>query len=757
MKKLIEGLRHFQQNIHWQRQELFDRSTSGQKPQALLVTCSDSRVLPDQLMQADPGDLFVHRNAGNLIPNPETPSGEAATIEYALTNLGVSDIVVCGHYRCGAIKALLDADLQPQESPIGAWLKHASETLTVMEKDHSQLVGQERWDKAVEQNVLVQLRSLTNHPTVAAGLAAGKLRLHAWVLRFESSEVMAFDPITESFTPLLEMPEVHAAIPASREISKPSATWISTSAVANSSPVTTTWIASLQRDVAASLTVFMIALPLCLAIARACGVPPELGVITGVVGGLVVGLLSGSPLQVSGPTASQIAVVVGVAQTQGLAALGVAVSLAGVLQVVAGVLRLGQWFRAVSPAVILGMLAGIGVALFAQQFHLAVDDPPTDSPLMNLAGIPRAAVGAFSGHYGHAGHVPAAITGLLTLGILLSWQKMAPNGLRAVPAVLIAVVVSTVTAALLRLPVQFVQFGNVLDAISFPSHAKFTELLRDGFVWRAALTIAFVASAESLLCAAAVDRMHRGSRTRFDKELAAQGAGNALCGLLGALPLAGVIVRSSLNVQSGANSRLASVLHGVWLFGFALLLPGLLRLIPTATFAAILVYTAAKLMDVRSIRELWAESRVEGFICVATLIAVVVVDLLTGVLLGLGLSTLNLIYAFARLRIRYREDLQSGKAKLVLEGSATFLRLPKLAAVLDRIAPGTAVHVDCGALSYIDHSCLTLLTNWGTQHETAGGQVVVDWNLLRSRFRAARPRPRVEPDATRTRMDFKST
>ncbi|MEO2088007.1 MAG: carbonic anhydrase, partial [Gemmataceae bacterium] len=203
MDKLIQGLRHFRQNVLWERQELFERSTRGQRPLALLITCSDSRVLPDTLMQADPGDLFVSRNAGNIVPPPDTPGGEGATVEYAVTALGVTDIIVGGHYRCGAVKAMLEPAEARDMPKVAEWLAHAGDVRAAVERAHPGAAGEELWDRAVERNVLVQLDSLSKHPVVAAGLAAGTLRLHAWVLRVESSEVLAYDPCTATFSPLL--------------------------------------------------------------------------------------------------------------------------------------------------------------------------------------------------------------------------------------------------------------------------------------------------------------------------------------------------------------------------------------------------------------------------------------------------------------------------------------------------------------------------------------------------------------------------
>ncbi|MBI2805527.1 MAG: STAS domain-containing protein [Planctomycetes bacterium] len=747
MQKLIEGLRHFQDCVRWERREHFERGVEGQKPYALLITCSDSRVMPETLMQTNPGDLFVSRNAGNLVPPPDTPGGEAATIEYAVSTLGVTDIIVCGHYRCGAVKALLDADTTSEaSSPMSLWLAHAAETRAVMDRDHPDLNGEDRWDKAVEQNVLVQLCNLAKHPVVAAGLAAGALRLHGWALRFESGEVVAYDPHTRSFVALLDMPTVHAAVHAPDDCCKLPAPDHRREPPAPQSAPVPKWFEALKSDIPASLVVFMVALPLCLAIAKACGVPAEIGLITGIVGGILAGLLAGSPLQVSGPAAGLIVILLDVVEKQGIAMLGVVVFLAGLVQLAAGVLRLGQWFRAVSPAVIIGMLAGIGAVIFAQQFHVAFDDAPSRSPLMNFLQIPRALVDIFdgNGHHGHPGHLPAAIIGALTLLVLVLWKSFCPKKLQAIPAVLVAVVLATAVTALLALPIQRVEFDSLASAVKWIDFAALPGLLTSASVWQVALTIALVASAETLLCAAAVDQMHTGPRTRYDRELAAQGIGNAVCGLLGALPMTGVIVRSSANVKAGGRTRWSAVLHGVWILAFVLLLPGVLRLVPTAALAAILVLTGIKLIEIHAIRALWKESRAEGIICIVTAVTVFSVDLLAGVLLGVGLSIAKLIYTFSRLRIRRKGDPASGRMTLVLEGSATFIRLPKLAAALETVPPGITLHVDFKGLSYIDHACLTLLMDWEKQHEATGGKLVLDWETLRARFRNARPRPRAE-------------
>lgn len=750
MKKLIEGLKHFQQNLLWEKREKFERSAQGQSPCAMLITCSDSRVLPETIMQADPGDLFVSRNAGNLVPSAETISGEGATIEYAVKALGVTDIIVCGHYRCGAVKAILYPEEACTLSKTKQWLGHAAETCSSIRHDHPDLDGEALWDKAVERNALLQVSNLSKHPAVAAGLAASTVRLHAWVLRFETSEVLAYDQTTGDFVPLVNMPVVYPALPLyDHQCPSPAG---AKEEVPKAFQPSATWLESLLKDVTASLVVFAVALPLCVAIAKACGMSTAAGIITAVVGGTVVGALGGGPLQVSGPTAGLIAVLLGIGDRLGLASLGVVIFLAGLIQIGAGALRVGQWFRVVSPAVILGMLAGIGAMLFAQQFHITVDDAPARSPLVNLLQIPAAVWGVFDGHNGHQGHLAAGVMGVLTLSILILWSQFTPGRLKMIPGVLIAVLVATIVTAVFDLPIQRVEFESLASGITVFAPLSLLQALQNSSVWQAAFTVAIVGSAETLLTAAAIDQMHTGPRTRYDRELAAQGIGNAICGMLGTLPMASVIVRSSANIQAGAKSRLATILHGVWMLAFVLLLPNVLRLVPTAALAAVLVLTGLKLIDLRAIRKLWSESRSEAAIFATTAASVFLLDLLTGIIIGIVLSAIKLIRVFTRLRIDARNDVKSRQLTLQLEGSATFLSLPTLAAALDNVNSGVKVQVDTRRLSYIDHSCLSLLDNWEKQHQATGGSVMIDWTTLRDRFQGTAARPNLASEASTDRQ-----
>jgi MFS superfamily sulfate permease-like transporter len=480
-------------------------------------------------------------------------------------------------------------------------------------------------------------------------------------------------------------------------------------------------------------------------IAIASGVPPALGLITGIVGGLVVGFLAGSPLQVSGPAAGLAVIVWELVQSHGVAALGPIVLLAGLLQLVAGALKWGQYFRAVAPPVIYGMLAGIGVLIFASQFHVMMDDSPRGSGLQNLLSIPAAVYKGVFPPDGTA-HQLAALIGLVTIGSVLLWTRFRPAKLAFLPAPLLAVVAGMTVAFAGRFGIKYVEVpSNLALAITLPNLESLGVLLSPAVIGAAA-ALALIASAETLLCAIAVDRMHNGPRTDFDRELRAQGAGNMICGFLGALPMTGVIVRSAANVQAGATSRRSAIMHGVWLLAFVAALPFVLRLMPTACLAAILVYTGYKLVNVDNVRALAKYGRSAVGIYLATVVAIVATDLLTGVLVGIALSVVRLIYTLTHSALRLEIDSQTQRADLYMEGAATFFAVPRLAALLDRVPAGHALHIHLDRLQHIDHACMDLLHAWKQQHEPLGSTLEVEWDDLVCKYQG----PRAQPDEVRS-------
>ena len=204
MQKLVDGIHRFQRDLFSEDQQLFETLVDGQSPLALFVTCSDSRIDPNRLTQTRPGELFIQRTAGNIVPPyGSVYGGEAATIEYAVSVLKVRDIVICGHSHCGAMAGLLNPESIEKLPAVKAYLEHAEATRRIVEENYSHLTDPEkRLTLTVEENVLVQLESLRTHPSVAAAVGRGELKLHGWVYKFETGEVFAFDPDRAQFHPL---------------------------------------------------------------------------------------------------------------------------------------------------------------------------------------------------------------------------------------------------------------------------------------------------------------------------------------------------------------------------------------------------------------------------------------------------------------------------------------------------------------------------------------------------------------------------
>jgi carbonic anhydrase len=205
MQKLIQGIHQFREDHFCRLQGLFEQLAKGQNPETLFITCSDSRIDPNLLTQSRPGDLFILRNAGNIVPpHGAANGGEAATIEFAVTGIGVKDIIICGHTQCGAMKGLLQPELVASLPAVAAWLSHAETTRRIVLDNYSQLDGDRLVTAAVEENVLVQLENLRTLPSVAPRLVRGDLHLHGWVYKIETGEVFAYDLASGQFVPVAQ-------------------------------------------------------------------------------------------------------------------------------------------------------------------------------------------------------------------------------------------------------------------------------------------------------------------------------------------------------------------------------------------------------------------------------------------------------------------------------------------------------------------------------------------------------------------------
>lgn len=488
----------------------------------------------------------------------------------------------------------------------------------------------------------------------------------------------------------------------------------------------------LARDFLASIVVFLVALPLCLGIAQASALASDegdqqraaqVGILTGCIGGIIVGTLAGCPLQVSGPPAGLVVLVLAAKSDLGLTGFGWALLIAGVFQFSCGLLRFGAAFRAISPAVVHGMLSGIGLLIAASQLHVLLDHKPDPSGngLRNILGLPEAFLTAIIPSH-EVSHDDAAILGLITIGIILFWDRLRPARLKMIPAPLVALTVATLVATLLNFPVRRIQLaGSLSEAFHWLEWSQVQDL-----PWRLivghGLAIGLVASAESLLSAAAVDTLARSKPSDNNRELLAQGVGNTLCGIAGLLPITGVVVRSVANIQSGATTRASAIFHGFWLLAMVLLAPGLLAWIPTGALASVLVYTGFRLIDFAFMKRMWTLDRGELAIFLVTMGLTVGEDLLIGVASGIGLALVRLLWKLTKLRVSQKEN-----GTIAFLGNATFLRLPVLHKQMSELMKSDQeVRLDLKGVMHMDHAFGEALMQWKQRLESRGRKVNLD-------------------------------
>ncbi|TDW23711.1 carbonic anhydrase [Kribbella kalugense] len=462
----------------------------------------------------------------------------------------------------------------------------------------------------------------------------------------------------------------------------------------------------LHHDLPASLVVFLIAIPLSLGIAAASGAPLIAGLVAAVVGGVVAGALGGSPLQVSGPAAGLTVVVAGLVTQFGWAATAAITCAAGVVQILLGVTRIGRLALSLSPAVVHGMLAGIGVTIAVQQLHVVLGGKAQSSLIDNVIALPAQLIA----HHGHS-----VAVGVLTVAVVLVWPKI-PR-VKVIPAPLVAVVAVTGLAAIWMTDVTRVNLPDrPLQSLILPKMPEGPPVA----IVTAVLTVALVASVESLLSAVAVDKLHRGNRSNLDRELIGQGAANALSGALGGMPVTGVIVRSSTNVAAGARTRASAIMHGLWIAAFVLAAGWMLELIPMAALAGVLLVTGLRLVQLAHIRTLRRHD--ELLVYVVTAVGVAALGLAEGVLLGLILALARVLYRLARATVTATES--DGVWTVRIRGTLVFLGVASLVRTLRSIPAGAEVRVEL-TVDHLDHAAYEAIEDWRRGHIARGGLVEV--------------------------------
>lgn len=317
----------------------------------------------------------------------------------------------------------------------------------------------------------------------------------------------------------------------------------------------------------------------------------------------------------------------------------------------------------------------------------------------------------------------AALLGVVTIVLSFLWKKM-PGPVKKIPAALVAVGIGIGVAALPGVDVKTLQVGNLLASVQVPGSEQLAGLADVGIL-TAILTFTVIASAESLFTAAAVDRMHSGPRTRYNAELVAQGAGNTVAGLLGALPITAVVARSSANVQAGAKTRISRTLHGLWLLAFALLLPQVLALIPISVLAGVLVHSGWKLFAPEEFPKMWRQDRGEFAVMTLTTLVIVATALLEGVLIGLAAGVVLAALRMSRTVIRQDLDGDDDVAQVVMAGNATFLRLPQVIEALEAAAASgrPRIRLDLTGVTHLDHACRNQVEEFTAQQRGLGTRV----------------------------------
>ncbi|OZD12108.1 MULTISPECIES: SulP family inorganic anion transporter [Nocardiaceae] len=481
----------------------------------------------------------------------------------------------------------------------------------------------------------------------------------------------------------------------------------------------------LKFDVPASLVVFLVAVPLSIGIAVASGAPVMAGLIAAVIGGILAGALGGSPLQVSGPAAGLTVVVAELVNQFGWAVTCLITVGAGAVQILLGLSRIARHALAISPVVVHAMLAGIGVTIALQQIHVLLGGESESSAVENLLAIPTSVAD---------GQWPSILVGGVVIALMLLWPRL-PGAVSKVPGALVAVVAATALSVVLDLNVERIDLpGNLIEALSLPA-------LPEGQwagVATGVLTIALIASVESLLSAVAVDKMHTGPRTNFDRELLGQGAANMVSGAAGGLPVTGVIVRSSTNVKAGAKSRASAILHGLWILVFSVLFISVVELVPFAALAGLLVMIGVQLIKLADIRI----ARKTGDIAVyaVTVLGVVALNLLEGVLIGLALAIFLVLRRVVWAHV-HADETVDGSWRVHMQGSLSFLSLPRLTHVLSSVPSGSKVNMEL-AVDFLDHAVHEHLHEWVRQHELGGGTVQIEENGSASLAAAAEAPPK---------------
>lgn len=478
-----------------------------------------------------------------------------------------------------------------------------------------------------------------------------------------------------------------------------------------------------KHDLSAGLSVFLVALPLCLGIALASGAPLYAGLLSGIIGGLVVALISGSPLAVSGPAAGLTTLVAASILSLGdYRSFSLVVMVAGLFQLTLGLLKLGAIANYFPSSVIKGMLAAIGIILISKQIPLALG---YDQPDFWTSGFLRLfSRDNFLGNFDNFNHNitrGAILISTISIIILILLQLPFAKRLKVIPAPLIVVIVGVITNIIFTnaasefslKQTQLVNIpSNIFASITLPD---FSKLFSTKEIWKDGVIIGLLATLETLLCIEAVDKLDKHNRiTPVNRELIAQGIGNMTCGLFGAIPMTSVVVRGAANVDAGAHTKLSAFTHGLFLLLAVLLVPFLLNQIPYASLAAILLITGYNLAKPKLFLNMLSLGWKQFIPFVITIIVILATDLLVGVSIGLLISIYFIIQNNFKTEYKITKstqlDIETYYFKL--NSNVTFLNKVKLRKALDEIPEYSVLTIDGSECNFIDYDILEIISEY---------------------------------------------
>ncbi|HMH32648.1 MAG TPA: SulP family inorganic anion transporter [Puia sp.] len=477
----------------------------------------------------------------------------------------------------------------------------------------------------------------------------------------------------------------------------------------------------LKHDLPAGLSVFLVALPLCLGIALASGAPLYAGLLSGIIGGLVVSLVSGSQLAVSGPAAGLTTMV-----SASIISLGdykillLAIVVAGFFQLLLGLLKLGVIANYFPSSVIKGMLAAIGIMLISKQIPLALGYDQPDfwtSGFLHLFSPKNIHDNLKS--FNHHITPGAILLTLVSLVALIFFQLPLAKKLKVVPAPLLVVVLGIganmlfSNTGLSLQPTQLVHIpSNVFASIQFPDLSKIFSNIE---IWKDGVIIGLLATLETLLCVEAIDKLDRRNRiTPVNRELIAQGIGNMACGFFGAIPMTAVVVRGAANVDAGARTKLAAFTHGLFLLLAVLLVPFLLNKIPYASLAAILMITGYNLTKPKLFRNMWSLGWKQFIPFALTILVILSTDLLIGVSIGLLISIYFIVQNNFKAEYKITKTQYRGVETeyIKLNSNVTFLNKVKLRKTLDEVPAYNVLTIDGSECNFIDYDILEIISEF---------------------------------------------